>query len=425
MEKYGLKENDLVTLKCGASSAQARISRIPVNPMDSREMGLSADILHHLRIPEETTFLIKPEANRCFRLGPVIGILTFPGHIPHALKFYRTYAEVNKTNGILFVFRGRGIDLERRIVSGYYYNHREKTWQPGEFPYPDAVIDRTYPNAYISHILLEKVIGKNRIFNKRSMINKLDFVKALGKNPVLGKHIPETWGFSDASQMESMLEKYGEVFLKPVDAMKGIGIVVVKKSPGGVMSCSYFIKGKNFTTHISSANEIFEVLVKAAGYRRPYVIQQGIPRMEYQGGPFSIRTWAMKNGQGRWVIPGMFAKGSLGSGFLTNFTAGAKLIKLKDLFESIIPRLPYAKTELLTLLEDLTLKTAEGLDARFGPLGELGLDIVFDHHGKPWLIEANGNPGIIPIFIQKEYPLWPALLYKYPSDYATFLAGFR
>ncbi len=132
----------------------------------------------------------------------------------------------------------------------------------------------------------------------------------------------------------------------------------------------------------------------------------------------------MKNGQGRWVMPGLFAKGALGQGFLTNFTAGAKLIPLQALFKDIIPRLSYTKENLLKLLEELTLRTAAALDKKYGPSGELGLDIVFDTGGKPWVIEANGNPGNIPIFIQTEYPAWRHLVFQYPLDYATYLAGF-
>ncbi len=77
------------------------------------------------------------------------------------------------------------------------------------------------------------------------------------------------------------------------------------------------------------------------------------------------------------------------------------------------------------MLEDLTLKTATLLDDKLGPLGELGLDIVLDKSGNPWLIEANGNPGNIPIFRQTEYPAWRYLVFQYPLDYASHLAGFK
>jgi len=329
-----------------------------------------------------------------------------------------------KNGGLLFVFRGRDINPQKKTIEGYFYDHAANVWKLCEFPYPDAVIDRCYPNSYICHKLLEQVIGTQKIFNKKSMINKMDFYKTLAADEVLTAYIPKTQLFNQSSDLTDFLHKYPEIFLKPVNGMKGIGIVVVRKTGQGMLECRYSVKSKNFTSHIRSAAEIHTILKNAVGRSRPYIIQQGVSRMTYMGGPFSFRTWAMKNGQGRWVMPGMFAKGSFGKSFLTNFTAGAELIPLKDLFDDIIPRIPYTKKQLVGLMENLTLKTAAALDKKYGPLGELGLDIVLDIKGSPWLIEANGNPGNIPIFIQTEYPSWRNLVFQYPLDYASFLAGF-
>ncbi|PKM82867.1 MAG: hypothetical protein CVU89_01660 [Firmicutes bacterium HGW-Firmicutes-14] len=424
IDQYGLTANQSITLKCGAKSIDVITRLLPEGNSTDPVLGLSPEALKQLCIPLETFMGVKQEKDGAFRLGPVIGILTFPAHVPARLGFYRSYAKLNSHNGILYVFRGRSINTQKRTITGYSYDYTKNTWSESEFPFPDAVIDRCYPNPYICHIWLENLIGRNRIFNKKTMIDKLQFVKVLSRDEVLKNHIPETWEYTVASQLMSMLQDHGEVFLKPVNGMKGHGIIVVNNTGRDVPEYSYMTGGKKYTGLLSSPKEISDVIKKAAGRKRPYIIQQGIRRMNFKGGPFSIRTWAMKNGKGQWVIPGMFAKGSFGEGFLTNFTAGAKLIPLKDFYESILPRLPYSKDRLLSLLKELTLGTAEALDREFGPLGELGLDIVFDQEGKPWLIEANGNPGIIPIFIQKEYPLWPMLLYKYPLDYATFLAGF-
>ncbi len=427
MDNLKLKENRMVTLKCGSASTSVYVRKSRGNSPDLTLMELSAPVMDTLMIPNNSTLLLKPEGTRSFRLGPVIGVLTFAGHVPDALKFYRAYARAARNNGILYVFKGRSIDVKNQVIEGYYYNHGEHKWQPARFPFPDAVIDKCYPNGYISHARLEKVIGKNKIFNKKTMIDKLDFFNALNSDPILRTYMPKTEVFTNAAQLETMLQSFGEVFLKPVNAMKGFGIVVVKPArPGtsGKLECTYASHDRNISVLINHPEEIHNVLLTAAGRKRPYLIQQGISRMEYKGGPFSIRTWAMKDGSGQWVIPGMFAKGSFGSSFLTNFTAGAKLIPLQEIYDHITSMLSYTKESLVQLLEELTLKTARVLDQKFGPLGELGFDIVFDNEGKPWIIEANGNPGVIPIFIQKEYPLWPFLLYKYPVDYATYLAGF-
>ncbi|MHB9094561.1 MAG: YheC/YheD family protein [Eubacteriales bacterium] len=37
-------------------------------------------------------------------------------------------------------------------------------------------------------------------------------------------------------------------------------------------------------------------------------MQQAIPIMKYRGEVFSFRTLAMKNGKGRWVMPGTYSR---------------------------------------------------------------------------------------------------------------------
>lgn len=424
MRSLNLKEGDLADLQCGSASVRVVVRRLDRPNLPDDFCGLSTSALKKMNLPNNLCFKVKPVGVKQFRLGPLLGILTFPGHVPGRLSYYTMYAKRNTGNGLLIVFRGRDINPQEGTVSGYYFDLVENKWKRGNFPYPDAVIDRVYPNAYSAHAVLEKVIGPNKIFNKKSMIDKVQFCKALDPDPLLRQYLPETRTLGKISDIEYFLKKYDEIFLKPVNGMKGVGIVVAQKQPGGI-KCLYTVKGKNYTRVVPSAAKIPALLIEAAGHARSYIIQQSIPRMKYQDGPFSFRTWAMKNGQGQWVMPGMFAKATQAGGFLTNFTAGAKLVTLKALFKEILPQLPYSKKELLTLLQDLTINTAGCLDKKFGPLGELGFDIVFDPSAKPWIIEANGNPGNIPIFMQTEYPAWRHLVFQYPLDYASFLAEFQ
>ncbi|HWI54670.1 MAG TPA: YheC/YheD family protein, partial [Desulfobacteria bacterium] len=75
-------------------------------------------------------------------------------------------------------------------------------------------------------------------------------------------------------------------------------------------------------------------------------------------------------------------------------------------------------------ITDLCLKTAAALEKQFGLLGKLGIDVVVDSVGKPWLIEANGNPGRVCPKVQAEFPDWNVQVYEHPIAYAQYLAGF-
>jgi len=63
---------------------------------------------------------------------------------------------------------------------------------------------------------------------------------------------------------------------------------------------------------------------------------------------------------------------------------GAKAVPGED----VIP------TDSLKRAEDLVHQTAQLLQARFtNPVVELGVDLVFDHDMKPWLLEVNSRPS--------------------------------
>lgn len=427
LEKYSLAEGATVTLSYGTFSTEVSVYRIsPKEGKKPSTISFSSTAMKKLKVIDGSSVLLKQEGKNKFRIGPVIGILTFSKILPDRVNYYSVYARRVGANGLVYVFCSKGLSRETATIKGYYYDWREDIWKTGQFPYPDVVINRCYPNPVKTCEILEEKMGRNKIFNRKTLINKLDFYQSLKHIKELKAFLPKTRLLTHKEDLIGMLSENDEVFLKPLDGMMGRGIVKVKKLRiGKALECMYLKKEeKKFVRQICHINKIPKVLMEASGRKRSYVVQQAIQRMHYEDGPFSFRTWAMKNSHGKWVMPGMFAKVSYGDNFLTNFTAGAKLISVNKLIQYLEGRISYTREELLNLLETLTINTAKALDEKYGPLGELGMDIVFDQKGKPWLIEANGNPGNIPIFIQKDYPLWKDLVFRYPVEYAAYLAGF-
>jgi glutathione synthase/RimK-type ligase-like ATP-grasp enzyme len=425
LKKLDLNKNARACIYFGSAEVSAQICRWPRVSATGDCIGLSKKAASALQIPVNTSVKVRPEGDTGVRIGPVIGILTFNHVIQNGnIGFYTPRALLNRNNGLLYVFSGKAVSTQKGTIGGYRYDYAKSAWVYGEFPFPDVVIDRTYPNNYRCHKLLGKSVG-TKFFNKKSCINKWDFYRTVSTAPDLREFLPETARFKGNLDIDKMLGKYEKLFFKPVNAMKGIGIVAVSAVDKGQLECRYRSKGEILTKLIPSSEMIPTLLKEAAGRKRAYIIQQGIDIFRYQGEVLSFRVWAMKNGKGQWVMPGMYATVSGSGGFLTNTRAGGRFVPLNTLFADIIPRLPYTKEYLVGQLECLALRTAVALDKRYGPLGELGLDIALDIDGRLWLIEANGNPGKRPIFWQTEYPEWRTSIYKYPLDYASYLAGFN
>ncbi|WP_418790884.1 YheC/YheD family protein [Phosphitispora sp. TUW77] len=424
MNTYGLNEGDTIKLRCGSASIPVRA--LALNSMESshdQEIRLSDTAFSALNIPEGIFLAVQSAGIRELRLGPLIGILTFAKHLPSRLDYYNKYVFTKKNKGLICIFSGHDIDVSRNTIRGYHYDYAAKSWKQGLFPFPDVVMDRCYPSSKKNHSLLSKVMGAGKIFNNTTRITKTDFFKTVREDKFLQKYLPTTELLKSSSDLERFLPKFGSVYLKPVDSMKGKGIVMVT-STNNKLECRYNLNGTDTITSIPSHKQLPEILFTAAGEKRNYIMQQAIHCMEYGGGPFSFRTCPMKDETNTWLLPGMVVIGTMGKSHVTNYASGGRRIPLKNLFNSILPRLQCNKDDFMLLLKEITLKTALLLDRNFGPLGELGVDIILDQNGHPWLLEANANPARTPAFIQTEYPSWRKQVYEYIIGYANYLAGF-
>lgn len=423
-EHLHLKEDQLIILRFGSLSIQTKISVHQLSQRPVNSMGLSKAAFEALKIHKNLSLQIKSINDNQLQIGPVVGILTFPHVIWNKqLNRYINYTKYIKGRGVLYVFRPSDICPDKQTITGFYYDEEKTSWVQEAFPYPDVVIDRMYPNDYKTHSELEKVIGENKIFNKKTLITKIEFYEVLEKNSFLQKYIPETKLFSGASDLTDYLTRHGSVFLKPTDSMRGRGIIFITSDEKELV-CRYIDGGEPKRLKIPRADYLFEVLGRVSDYKRTYIIQEAVNRMEFMQRPFSFRVMTTKEGSGQWTAPIIITKVAPPGAFLTNVSSGAEYLSLREILEWIKDQLSDENIKLLEQLTELSLKCSIALDSKLGPLGKLGIDIVVDKSGKPWLIEANGNPGIIYRRGQSEFPAWRNKSFEHPINYALYLAGF-
>lgn len=435
MNKLNLTQNQMILLRFGSLSAEVKVVGSKLMKGAALRIGFSERTLNSLKIPRGLFLSIKPLGAEEFRIGPIIGMLTYSRILAkkkfwssvkytRIMRRYTAYAEKLRHCGLFYLFSPGKINMQTGTITGYSYQPERKAWEAGEFAYPDVVMDRIYPNNTEIHRKLENVIGPNRIFNKKTMINKWEFFTTLKTDPVLREYLPDTQMFEYESDLNQFLVKYQGVFLKPLGGMKGKGIICVS-AQGNELICRY-MKGREMVTKKADKTErVWDLLGYAGSREMPYIIQEAVERMEYRQRPLGFRLMVTKNGSGDWKVRAIFAKVAPIGNFLTNRSLGADYILLKDLFPGIEKNFSCTKEELLELLNCLALRAASRLDSKFGPLGKLGLDIVLDTSGKPWLIEANGNPGSICPKVLNEFPDWAGQVYDDPIAYSVYLSGFN
>lgn len=426
IRELDIKAGKQVQLKFGNLVTPVNILQLnPKQQPNEVKMKISGKVLEELHIPIEMKLSLRQSGENQLSLGPVIGIITFANtYAKKHFNFYLNYRVMLKS-GLLYVFSGQAVNPKSNTVKGYYFNPAAKTWALADLPYPDAVIDRCYPNAYWTHGQLERYIGTGKIFNKKTMINKLDFFRAISEDNILKEHLPETRFCCHASDFAYLLKKYGKVFIKPVAGMQGRGIVTAFLNDNGI-KCRYMAKGQITEKELSNPRQIFNLLATFGYPRRRYIIQEAVSLLDYQGKPFTFRVMVCKNGQGQWLVPAIFTNAATGDSFLTNHAAGtSKFIPFANLFKDIEHKLKTSKADFINSLVQLGISAARVLDKKYGPLGELGLDMVADRAGKPRFLEANGNPGMVPMSHMVDFPKWRYQAFELPISYAIHLAGYE
>ena len=114
-----MAESVSVDLQCGSLSTRASCANLTADGQPGGQgIILSDRVIDELKIPLNTSFLVKQTDAKSLRLGPVIGILAFSRHIPDKLGYYKNYA-LNNKYGFVYVFSGRSIIPHKNTISGY------------------------------------------------------------------------------------------------------------------------------------------------------------------------------------------------------------------------------------------------------------------------------------------------------------------
>ena len=389
-----VKDGGSLVLEYGTRSQPVRVMLSA--SMAENHLGLSENIIEQLKMPLAALYLIKKNQDRIV-IGPSIGILAeltdmnLEGLLPTLNSYMNKYKEIG---GSFLAFSLEGIQPKKQEIRGYMYQPFSKSWVKGNYAYPASLFSITEPSMTdkwpdfqrkMNH--LQQVLGP-AIYNY-PLFSKWDMYHMLGGR--FQEFLPETVLLEGLSDVRRMLNKYGTVYIKPINGRLGRAILYVSKTAGG-FRLRYTSKRKirSFTfKEFSSLESRLKKLVLPG----QYLIQERVPLMKHDRSVIDFRVIMVKDHDGKWQNSGIFARYGAKGSIVSNITAGGKAESAHITLKKIWGLNDAAIEEVLNKMKGLCCSVLEEVENNGYHCGNIGIDLGVTRDLDLVLIEMNNqNP---------------------------------
>lgn len=350
-----------------------------------------------------------------------IGILTWrDGTTFREPEYFRQLLRTGRELGAtVFLFSPSDVNVNERKIRGVALSAKDK-WILKTFRWPDVVIDRYwYTQKPIFKEYMEFRKKPYFLYANSRFTNKWRAHEVLSQNPNLRKWLPETHLFNgQLSKLKEMLRRYRVVYLKPITGTGGRGILRVERKNG-----QYRLLGrdrqraKKFAL-VRQESSLLQRVKRWVGRDR-YLLQQGLDLALIPDRSIDIRLLIQKDSTGNWDITGMGVRVGPKNSATANLHGGGKAVRAEPFLKEYFGE--ETANEIIQECKQLAYQTAQTIEAYFGRMIELGLDIGIDVLGRVWLIEVNPKPGR-DIFREMGQTQLYRLAVARPLQYALLLA---
>lgn len=371
----------------------------------------------HLRVSRRGTW----------RLSPLIGIVTSkqlnkPGFRGNKENF-RDIIETGRRMGVpVFVFTPDDINEKSAYTLGFTRHPAFSRWIRLVFPRPHVVYNRI-PDREAEQRQPEQQTLRFlqshpdiELFNPH-FFNKRELFRWFTRDRALKSFVPRTESWGSQERFSQFLQRFETLYIKPAQGKAGKGIMQIKKEGGGYRLTYVTGKASELKHYRTNHLETLYKKINSLTKERPYLLQQGVHLVRYQGRPFDLRMLVQKNGSGRWDVTGLGIRVAGANGITTHVPRGGSIGKPGDIFPRVFAS--RAKDVYKRAL-DLAVLAAEGIERQSGlHLGEISIDLGIDRDLNMWLFEANAKP------MKFDEPLIRKRSLERIIEYATFLAEGR
>ncbi|HYF80194.1 MAG TPA: YheC/YheD family protein [Symbiobacteriaceae bacterium] len=355
---------------------------------------------------------------------PLVGVLLGPKALQllegsWSARYQQMMQEGQNAGTIPFIFGIEDLDLPRGWVNARVYDE-DDGWTRTRLPLPDVVYHRAvYPHSKQTRVEVRAALEELALHHDTMLINpvasfsKLDMHTALTFFPATERLSPDTRPFSSQEDLATMLELHSTVFAKADEGSHGTEVVrIAPANPGWEVNGQ--IGGKATRETCKTLEQLHEFLSRATA-RRLWVLQQGIALPKVNGRICDLRVVVQKDGGNEWQVPLVLIRQGSAGKVAANMSQGGQPF-LPDAFRERYGARAQVFQNVEEVAREAAMATAMALEARFGRLGEIGVDLAIDENGRPWILEANTKP------VHPQVPGMKVPLVRYPFQYAVHLA---
>ncbi|MGG3560244.1 YheC/YheD family protein [Neobacillus rhizosphaerae] len=418
-----IRDKQIKSIAFGSKSVE--VDFLP-HPDNEETIVMSRRIQKAIQLPSFNVPLHAFIDNQILSIGPLVGIFT-AGFTTDPLlpmgertTFFAKLLSVNKTVGALpFVFGEQHINWKQGTIEGYFYH--QHSWETVDVPFPNVIYDRL-PNRRSEGnpklIMVRDRLQKEYLipWYNPGFFNKLDIYERLQQDTSVTSYLPETFPFISFSIIETMLSKYGHIFIKPKNGSLGLGVhqIIYDKLTDDYYCRYQDREGTNRLRKFSTLEKLFNSVFANQSLEN-MIVQQGIHLLRNEQRSIDFRVHTNKDEFGKWHMTAIAAK-IAGPGSVTTHTrSGGEIKTMEEIFPKEVCNLYTEKLSTAALILSSALdQVIEGI------IGEIGFDLGIDRNGEVWLFEANSKPGRS-IFSHPELKEFDLQTSKLSIAFAVFL----
>ncbi|MFC5402136.1 YheC/YheD family protein [Cohnella soli] len=330
---------------------------------------------------------------------PVLGILTLYLNESRKLEERPVYAKMiaagRKIGISVFVFTPQDVDDDESKIHALIYDPDTKIWSRRWVRFPNVIYDRCriQKSERFRQLLAFRKKYANLHFLNRPLRNKWTIYQTLAKVSAFRPFLPLTRPFQSSDDVVQMLRKFPTVYLKPINGTGGRGILRIDRTKNG----GFLLQGRNHSRAIVQPRKVSRSGITSAlsdwdtrGDR--YIVQQGLNIKLPNGRVHDYRMLIQKNGSGNWQVTGCAGRIGPSRSITSNLHGGGEAASMNTLLRQWVD--DEADIEIIReTAESFGIRVARYLEATYGALCELALDLAIDKGGNIWLIEVNPKPS--------------------------------